>query len=558
MKRGISVILAFCFFSALLMGCALNEDTVSTTAATNDNVSRFQTQDLAVFAESTYLLSKTTSAEPTTYYGRHTGSSYDDHIFVTDGEFFYYIVYSHADENGTHRNLVRQSIQDGQKTILHQFSGKELGGLNISNGWLYLTSVKTTNWPDGEATIWKIRTDGTELSEIYKIEVNTLHGAIHDMLIVNDKIYFIQQAKSEDGPTTPLLMCMNFDGSGVEQLFQGRFFHMTAYNRQLFMLLSGDKTFLCYDIDTGIGQTFDIKVYIGGAPHYLQPSSAGRLYLYKSSAIGTTSSFSNFDLDGSDPVMLDTVYDRYIIVGDKILYYDHSDSNIYCQSLDGTGTAAKITDRAVRKWFNYHNGYLFTCDPDNDQEIYIYPVAVSQPSNLPVAPSEQSRFTDVSSNSYYAVPVEWAVEQGITSGTSATTFSPDNTCTTAQILTFLWRAKGSPEPASTTSAFADIQENDYFYKAALWARENGLVTGTAFDGDTPCTRYATVTYLWKLAGQPEPEGNNPFTDVPSEVQPVVWAMEQEITAGTSATTFSPATTCTRGQIVTFLYRAYAE
>ena len=178
-------------------------------------------------------------------------------------------------------------------------------------------------------------------------------------------------------------------------------------------------------------------------------------------------------------------------------------------------------------------------------------------ADTPAEPSDQA-FSDVPADAYYAAPVEWAVERGITSGTSATTFSPDSTCTTAQILTFLWRAKGSPEPAGAANAFTDIQESDYFYQAALWARENGLVAGTTFDGDAPCTRYATVTYLWKLAGRPEPEGDNPFTDVPSEAQPVVWAMEQDITAGTSAATFSPSATCTRGQIVTFLYRAYAK
>lgn len=181
-------------------------------------------------------------------------------------------------------------------------------------------------------------------------------------------------------------------------------------------------------------------------------------------------------------------------------------------------------------------------------------------ADTPAVPTEPSTrtFSDVSANDYFAGPVTWALDNKITTGTSATTFSPNSTCTTAQILTFLWRAKGSPEPSSTTSTFTDIQESDYFYKAALWAKENGLVTATVFNGNTPCTRYATVTYMWKLAGQPEPQGDNLFTDVPGEVQPVVWAMEQGITTGTSATTFSPSTTCTRGQIVTFLYRAYAE
>lgn len=181
-------------------------------------------------------------------------------------------------------------------------------------------------------------------------------------------------------------------------------------------------------------------------------------------------------------------------------------------------------------------------------------------ADTPAIPAESSDrvFSDVPAGAYYAVPVEWAVGRDITSGTSAATFSPDSTCTTAQILTFLRRAKRSPEPAGAASAFTDIQESDYFYKAALWAKENGLAAGTAFNGDTPCTRYAVVTYLWKLAGQPEPAGGNPFTDVPDGVQPVVWAVEQGITAGTSATEFSPSEVCTRGQIVTFLYRAYAR
>ena len=178
-------------------------------------------------------------------------------------------------------------------------------------------------------------------------------------------------------------------------------------------------------------------------------------------------------------------------------------------------------------------------------------------ADTPAEPSDQA-FSDVPADAYYAAAVEWAVEQEIAMGTGAATFSPDSTCTTAQILTFLWRAEGSPEPAGTVSAFTDIQASDYFYKAALWAEENSLVTGTTFSGDTPCTRYATVTYLWKLAGQPEPEGDNPFTDVSGDVQPAVWAMEQDITTGTGAAAFAPSAICTRSQIVTFLYRAYAE
>ena len=167
-------------------------------------------------------------------------------------------------------------------------------------------------------------------------------------------------------------------------------------------------------------------------------------------------------------------------------------------------------------------------------------------------------FSDVRENAYYADAVLWAVENGITSGTSATTFSPNNTCTTAQILTFLWRANGSPA-ASGGNPFTDVSASAYYYQAARWAREKGLISGSAFNGDTPCTRAATVTYLWKLAGQPS-AGASGFTDVPSSAsyaQAVAWAVQEGITSGTSASTFSPNNTCTRAQIVTFLYRDMA-
>lgn len=169
-------------------------------------------------------------------------------------------------------------------------------------------------------------------------------------------------------------------------------------------------------------------------------------------------------------------------------------------------------------------------------------------------------FNDVWESNYYAEAVLWAVDKGITSGTSATTFSPDATCTTAQILTFLWRSQGQPEPTSKTNPFTDVEANDYYYKAALWAHEKGLVSGTALNGGTACTRSATVTYLWKLAGSPSASPAT-FTDVPSTAdfsQAVAWAVGEGITSGTTATTFSPETTCTRGQIVTFLYRAYRK
>lgn len=168
----------------------------------------------------------------------------------------------------------------------------------------------------------------------------------------------------------------------------------------------------------------------------------------------------------------------------------------------------------------------------------------------PVVPAPTA-FTDVPADQYFAQPVAWAVERGITTGTSATEFSPNNTCTTAQILTFLWHSQGDPA-VSIANPFSDVAEDEYFYNAALWAYEKGLVEGTTFGGSTPCTRMSTVTYLWKLSSQPAPTTENKFTDVDSPA--VTWAVEAGITAGTGDATFTPEQTCTRGQIVTFLYR----
>ena len=163
-------------------------------------------------------------------------------------------------------------------------------------------------------------------------------------------------------------------------------------------------------------------------------------------------------------------------------------------------------------------------------------------------------FADVKQSAWYADSVAWAVEQNITTGTSATAFSPDNTCTKAQIITFLWRAAGSPK-ADETYAIADVQTGLYYYDAVMWAAENDMIDqDAAFGPDAPCTRQTAVEYMWKQAGSPD-AADAGFSDVSSDA--VNWAVEQGVTNGTSANTFSPASTCTRAEIVTFLYRAFA-
>ena len=178
-------------------------------------------------------------------------------------------------------------------------------------------------------------------------------------------------------------------------------------------------------------------------------------------------------------------------------------------------------------------------------------------------PPEPFRFDDVKDESqYFFTPVYWAVEREITNGATPTAFHPDAGCTRAQVVTFLWRAAGKPEPDSSRNPFTDVPESQYYYKAVLWAVEKGVTRGTSADRFSPnatCTRGQIVTFLWRYFGEPDPEGRkNPFADV-SEGQyyykAILWAMEKEITRGTSADKFSPGATCTRAQIVTFLYRS---
>ena len=174
-------------------------------------------------------------------------------------------------------------------------------------------------------------------------------------------------------------------------------------------------------------------------------------------------------------------------------------------------------------------------------------------------------FTDVPMGSFYYEPVLWAVANGITNGTSATTFSPNDQCLRAHVVTFLHRAVGSPAPVSDCNPFTDVKTSDFFYKPVLWAVENGITNGldtTAFGSYTVCNRAAVVTFLWRAAGSPEPiSTSHPFTDVDRTdffYKPVLWAVENGITNGIDVSHFGPTVPCNRAQVVTFLYRAFAN
>ena len=181
-------------------------------------------------------------------------------------------------------------------------------------------------------------------------------------------------------------------------------------------------------------------------------------------------------------------------------------------------------------------------------------VTPSKPETLP--------FTDVEEGSYCYDAVRWAVEKGVTEGVSETSFAPNEPCTRGQAVTFLWRAAGSPAPESQEMPFTNVAESSPYAKAILWAAENGVtkgVTETTFAPNQPCTRGQIVTFLYRSQGAPAQAGSNPFTDVAEEspyLAGILWAAENGVTKGVTETTFAPNNTCVRGQIVTFLYRLW--
>ena len=198
-------------------------------------------------------------------------------------------------------------------------------------------------------------------------------------------------------------------------------------------------------------------------------------------------------------------------------------------------------------------------DPDGYADMSAAEILADLFGDAETQPNQKG-FNDVKSGDYFYDAVNWAVEKGITTGTSATTFSPNASCTRAQIVTFLWRASGSPEPKTASNPFTDVAANAYYCKAVLWAVENGITTGTSattFSPDAPCTRAQGVTFLWRANGSKAASAAASFTDVASDAYyapAVAWAAEQNVTGGVGNGLFSPDTTCTRAQNVSMLYR----
>ena len=196
---------------------------------------------------------------------------------------------------------------------------------------------------------------------------------------------------------------------------------------------------------------------------------------------------------------------------------------------------------------------------ENGETIYTCLICGATSDELPFV----NPFTDVPEGSFCYDAVLWAVKEGVTDGTSETTFSPLEKCKRAHVVTFLWRAAGCPEPKTTVNPFTDVPEDAFYYKAVLWAVENKITEGTSENTFSPaddCMRVHVVTFLYRAMGKPPVNTTtSPFSDVPADswfAAPILWAVENDITNGTSETTFSPDAICNRAEVVTFLYRAY--
>ena len=196
-----------------------------------------------------------------------------------------------------------------------------------------------------------------------------------------------------------------------------------------------------------------------------------------------------------------------------------------------------------------------------DLQAYDGSVVADLTGHASVTVAKENPFTDVPEGAFYYEPVLWAVENGITTGTTATTFNPTGDLLRAQVVVMLWRAAGMPEPESTVNPFTDVKETAFYYKAVLWAVESGITNGTSattFGPNGITNRAQVVTFLWRYLGRPESDAENPFTDVKAAAwygPAVLWAVENGVTKGLSAKEFGVNSNCNRAHMVTFLYRA---
>ena len=365
-----------------------------------------------------------------------------------------------------------------------------------------------------------------EASPVATVKVNgTVKGTVpvSNGMLNNNPITVKLPLPTVDGKLfTPKQILHKFTGGGYEYFINESVGGMRGAGS--FKIEDNCAVFTIYGFST-----FELS----GTVTYVVPSSGG----------GSSSSSRRYDVSAPSVKHGDvTVSPKNASKGDTVTITVKPDSGYELDTLtvkDASGSKIKVKDKGDGK-------FTFTMPASK--------VTVS----AEFAEIETLDFADVSTDAYYYEAVKWAAKKGITGGTGDGTFNPNGSCTRAHIVTFLWRAAGSPEPKSTVS-FADVPADSYYAKAVAWAVENGITLGTGdgtFSPNATCTRAQSVTFLYRALGT-APTTVNGFTDVTADAfyaDAVAWAVESGVTNGTSAATFSPNNGCTRAQIVTFLYR----
>ena len=427
-------------------------------------------------------------------------------------------VINNADVDG-----VATAIRDDKKAAIAKAAGvtdAELAGKNVIETEITVkVEAKTADLANGKLTF--------EASPVATVKVNgTATGTtvpVTNAMLNGKPITVKLPLPTVDGKLfTPNQILHKFTGGGYEY-----FINESVGSKRgagSFKIEGDCAVFTIYGFST-----FELS----GTVTYVEPSSGG----------GSSSSSRRYDVSAPSVKHGDvTVSPKNASKGDTVTITVKPDSGYELDTLtvkDASGSKIKVKDKGDGK-------FTFTMPASK--------VTVS----AKFAEIETLDFADVSTDAYYYEAVKWAAKKGITGGTGDGTFNPNGSCTRAHIVTFLWRAAGSPEPKSTVS-FTDVPAGSYYAKAVAWAVENGITLGTGdgtFSPNATCTRAQSVTFLYRALGT-APTTVNGFTDVTADAfyaDAVAWAVESGVTNGTTDSTFSPNNGCTRAQIVTFLYR----
>ena len=420
----------------------------------------------------------------------------------------------------------------GDKPFTFNYTASKAAAVTSSN-----TSVATVQDNNGTVTVTIVGAGTTEISVSFDADTNYSAASAKFTLIVDKAAPTIDITADPTSLTGSGTVKLTVTSNGVPE--KGTV--TVTCDNGITVTKNADGTFAALPNET---KTYTFKASYAGDDNHKEATDTCEVSVTRrSSSGGSSSSGSSYAVSTPSTKNGDvTVSPKTASKGDTVTITVKPDSGYELDTLtvkDASGSKIKVKDKGDGK-------FTFTMPASK--------VTVS----AEFAEIETLDFADVSTDAYYYEAVKWAAKKGITGGTGDGTFNPNGSCTRAHIVTFLWRAAGSPEPKSTVS-FADVPAGSYYAKAVAWAVENGITLGTGdgtFSPNATCTRAQSVTFLYRALGT-APTTVNGFTDVTADAfyaDAVAWAVESGVTNGTSASTFSPNNGCTRAQIVTFLYR----